>query len=121
LLYDKFPVLLLILFHYSDQVFIFITFISYPLAINTLPACCPIVSRLFPGHHPRDGSVHYFSIQANVIFLGGVQNINKKEKERKDKEPDVENAGGIMGLKKEKRKLKFPTGSGLGGLRGFVQ
>lgn len=48
------------------------------------------------------------------LFLGGVQNIGKKEIEKKEKKEKE---------KKEKKKSKFSTGGGLGsglaGIRGF--
>ena len=39
--------------------------------------------------------------------LGGVQNIGKKEKDKEKKEEG------------KSRRLRFPTGSGLAGIRGF--
>ena len=51
--------------------------------------------------------MHSKIILTSCFGLGGVQNIGKKEKD-KDKEKEGKS-----------RKLRFPTGSALAGIRGF--
>jgi len=48
--------------------------------------------------------------EIRVRGRGGVQNIGKKDKEKAAKKED----------KKKDKKSRFPTGSGLAGIRGFV-
>jgi len=58
----------------------------------------------------RTGKVKATS-EVRIRGRGGVQNIGKKEKDKeKEKEKKEEGKG---------RRLRFPTGSGLAGIRGF--
>lgn len=75
-------------------------------------------SFLFFLHYSSQNLIHLWNFRdlTQVGHLGGVQNIGKKEAEKKEKKEKEKE-------KKEKKKSKFSTGGGLGsglaGIRGF--